>query len=78
MSVSPRVQVLRSAAEDATFIPRDYLTDGRRLFRVVSRFEPRAAHVSAVLEDCLTLVVEEFTPDELDAMTLRRVPVEAS
>jgi hypothetical protein len=34
--------------------------------------------VSAVFEDCLTLVVEEFTPDELDAMTLRRVPVEAS
>jgi hypothetical protein len=50
-----------------------YLTDGRRLFRVVSALDPNAEQPVAALEDCLTLQVRPYTPDELFAMRLRRV-----
>lgn len=49
-----------------------YLTDGRRLFRVVARLhaEPRAV---AVLEDCFTLELGRYTPLELWRMNLHPV-----
>jgi hypothetical protein len=50
-----------------------YLTDGRRLFRVVSPFIPGSEMPFASLEDCLTLKVRPYSPDELYAMGLRRV-----
>lgn len=50
-----------------------YLTDGRRLFRVVSQFSPRDRTRVALLEDCLTLEISSYAPDELYAMELRRV-----
>lgn len=49
-----------------------YLTDGRRLLRVISRFAADE-HRFASLEDCLTLEVHAYTPGELDAMKLRPV-----
>jgi hypothetical protein len=54
----------------ALLIPDNYLTDGRRLFRVVSQFAAGAEHVFASLEDCLTLEVQAYAPGELDAMRL--------
>lgn len=73
MSVSSRLLVGWRAAEPAGFIPGDYLTDGERLLRVVSRFDPRAEHKFAVLEDCLTLEIDAYTTDALAAMALRPV-----
>jgi len=67
--VSPNVEHL---------IPGSYLTDGRRLLRVVSRFEASHASKSASLEDCLTLEVRSYTPGELYAMRLRRVDASTS
>jgi hypothetical protein len=49
------------------------VTDGRRLFRVVSQFAFAGDHVVASLEDCLTLDVRAYSPDELHAMGLRAV-----
>ena len=55
------------------FIPGSYLTDGRRLFRVVSQFTPSAERVFASLEDCFTLEVSDYAPGELYSMGLRTV-----
>ena len=73
MSISPRVLLGWRPAEPAGFTPGDYLTDGERLLRVVSRFDPGAEHKFAMLEDCLTLEVHAYTPDLLATMALRRV-----
>jgi hypothetical protein len=54
-----------------------YVTDGRRLYRVVSQFTPRSARVFAALEDCRTLEVRPYSPDELYAMRLRPIAVPA-
>ena len=50
-----------------------YVTDGRRLYRVVSQFTPQTARVFAALEDCRTLEVRPYSPNELYAMRLRPV-----
>jgi hypothetical protein len=50
-----------------------YLTDGRRLFRVVSPLIPGAGRIEASLEDCLTLEVTAYAPEELHTMGLRTV-----
>jgi hypothetical protein len=50
-----------------------FLTDGRRLFRVVSRFGGGASDAFASLEDCLTLEVAAYSRDELCEMGLRPV-----
>jgi len=50
-----------------------YLTDGRRLFRVVAPLIPDAGRALASLEDCRTLQVDAYTPGELYAMGLRTV-----
>ena len=52
-----------------------YLTDGRRLFRVVSQFSGDARRRFASLEDCLTLEVTAYSPGELETMRLRPVHV---
>jgi hypothetical protein len=56
--------------------PRDdgaYLTDGRRLFRVVAPLHTLERRDVAILEDCSTLNVNAFTADELYSMRLTRV-----
>jgi len=50
-----------------------YLTDGGRLFRVVSRFEGDGEIVLVGLEDCSTFEVKALLPRELRAMRLRAV-----
>jgi hypothetical protein len=55
--------------------PGGYLTDGRRLFRVVSRFEGDGEVVLVGLEDCSTFEVRALLPRELRAMRLRAVRV---
>ncbi len=49
------------------------MTDGKRLFRVVTQFPPRHRSPVAMLEDCHTLEVTPFSPDELYEMELRLV-----
>ena len=51
-------------------VPGAYITDGRRLFRVVSQFVPEAGQVFASLEDCMTLEVRAYSPHELRGMGL--------
>ncbi|HUA48780.1 MAG TPA: hypothetical protein VMA77_26340 [Solirubrobacteraceae bacterium] len=56
--------------------PRDdgaYLTDGRRLFRVVWPLCSRERPDMAILEDCSTLCLTAFTSGELSAMRLTPV-----
>jgi hypothetical protein len=62
----------RETVEDC--VPGVYLTDGRDLFRVVSRLGSDGGRMLASLEDCVTLEVSHYTPDELYRMQLRRVP----
>jgi hypothetical protein len=59
-------------APSEDFSPGYYLTDGRRLFRVVSRFTTTLSPY-ADLEDCMTLSVDRYTPTDLYAMGLRSV-----
>jgi hypothetical protein len=50
-----------------------YLTDGRRLFRVVSQFAAAGEDAFASLEDCRTLHVQAYAPGELQAMKLKPI-----
>lgn len=53
-------------------IPGSYLTDGQRLFRVLSRLvDGRSTLVS--IEDCLTLETRAYAASELGTMPLRPV-----
>jgi hypothetical protein len=53
--------------------PSSYLTDGRRLFRVVSGFTYPPQDSLAALEDCATLDISSHSADELWDMELRVV-----
>lgn len=53
-----------------------YLTDGHRLLRVVSQFDPHSEFAFAALEDCASLEVRAYSPCELAALRLH--PVRAS
>ena len=66
-----RARTRDSAREDHELDP--YLTDGHSLFRIVSGFSPGDAQPWASLENCKTLEVRPYSPDELYAMGLRRV-----
>ncbi len=50
-----------------------YVTDGWRLFRVISPIDPGVEPALAWLEDCMTLAVESYTSDELWELDLRLV-----
>lgn len=50
-----------------------YLTDDSRLYRVVSAFTHPPEESCAALEDCATLEVTSYSPDELWTMGLRLV-----
>jgi hypothetical protein len=62
------------AGQRASLRAGSYLTDGERLFRVVSRLSPPDGRGLAELEDCLTLEIWPYSADELWAMRLRAVP----
>jgi hypothetical protein len=56
-----------------------YLTDGRRLFRVVAPLRSLERPDMAILEDCKTLNLVAFTADELSSMRMTPVtPARAS
>jgi hypothetical protein len=74
MSPTPLRRVEPPRAPLAPHLPDSYLTDGRRLFRVVSQFTAGADNAFASLEDCLTLEVQAYSPGELHRMRLRAVP----
>lgn len=73
MSVTPHVFLAWAAADRLALTGEEYLTDGLRLLRVVSPFDPRPEHSFAVLEDCLTLEVDAYNHEQLAALPLRRV-----
>jgi hypothetical protein len=50
-----------------------YLTDGRRLFCVVSPLRSAERRATVVLEDCRSLEMHTFTARELYAMNLSAV-----
>jgi hypothetical protein len=50
-----------------------YLTDGEHLFRVLRGFEDPPEDSFALLEDCLTLEAQAFTPEELWRMQVEAV-----
>jgi hypothetical protein len=71
----PRARSSRPLATRAAS-PRDdgaYLTDGRRLFRVVGPLCCLERPDMAVLEGCRTLCLTAFTSDELSAMQLAAI-----
>jgi len=69
-------QSVRQVPRPGVLAPGHYLTDGARLFRVVSGLVPGGGTVSAALEDCYTLEIESYSPDELYHMGLRLVLLE--
>ena len=70
MSVTTgRVSAPEQAADEVS--AGVYVTDGTRLFRVIS--PGQSLFPSAELEDCLTLEVDRYFSDELYAMRLHRV-----
>jgi hypothetical protein len=70
MSVTTgRASAPEQVADEVT--PGVYVTDGTRLFRVIS--PGRSLFPSAELEDCQTLEVDRYFSDELYAMRLHRV-----
>ncbi|MGZ4307297.1 MAG: hypothetical protein ACXVSL_20790 [Solirubrobacteraceae bacterium] len=75
MSLTPSHALRRTPRPSQVLVPGHYVTDGRRLFRVISKFSTRQGsdHVFASLEDCLTLETHSFTPGELSALGLRPV-----
>jgi hypothetical protein len=50
-----------------------YVTDGTRLFRVVSGFAGSPPDNFAALEDCMTLEIAPYTPEQLWKMQLQPV-----
>ena len=55
------------------FAPGVYVTDGTRLFRVIS--PGGSLFPSVELEDCLTLAVERYLSRDLQSLRLHRVRV---
>jgi hypothetical protein len=51
----------------------DYLTDRRRLYRVLQIFPAKFKKRAAILEDCRTLDATLFLPNELKRMRLQLV-----
>ena len=62
----------RARLRPRDLVPDRYLTDGRRLFRVISRFVNDES-VLIVIEDSLTLEALAYAAVELVAMGLRPV-----
>jgi len=77
----PRTPLRSRPAQRAPFEPLvadSYLTDGLRLFRVMSWTEVGADHIRATLENCMTLEVRAYSPRELDLMCLSLVRAAAT
>jgi hypothetical protein len=57
----------------SSFHEGDYLTDQRRLYRVLQIVPTRLRKRAAILEDCRTLDAILFRPRELERMQLKVV-----
>jgi hypothetical protein len=68
---SLRAGLRRPKAEELQ--PGTYVTDGERLFCVLSQFASDDEVELATLEDCLTLEVKPYCPAELYDLRLRLV-----
>ena len=64
----------RPQLSSRALVPGRYLTDGRRLLRILSRFDDGRS-VMVLLEDCRTLHADAWTVVELRAMGFRRVRI---
>ena len=67
-----------SRSHSQSFDEGDYVTDQRRLHRVLQILPARLNKPAAILEDCGTLDAKLFPPKELRGMRLqlvRRAPV---
>jgi hypothetical protein len=64
----------RRRLSSRALVPGRYLTDGRRLLRVVSKFDDGRS-VMALLEDCSTLDAVAYALVELRSMGFQRVRV---
>lgn len=73
MSLAPSFRLGSRPAPPVFPSAGSYVTDGRRLLRVVSQFATVGDHVFASLEDCHTLEVHAYAPGELREMRLRPV-----
>jgi hypothetical protein len=62
-----------SLRRERSWRPGSYLTDGRRLFRVVSPLTPPTRRGIATLEDCRTLDLGVYTAEELWHRALKPV-----
>ena len=62
----------RARLRPRDLVPDRYLTDGRRLFRVVARFVSDGS-VLVVIEDCMTLDARAYAAVELAPMDVRPV-----
>ena len=67
------IEATSSGISPSDLRPSVYLTDGRRLFRVVRAPTTAPYEGAAVLEDCRSLREVTFTPAELSTMPLRVV-----
>ena len=65
-------RVARRGVRWRAVVPDRYVTDGRRLFRVTSRLDIDRQCLVA-LEDCVTLEVKAYAPNELGVMGLQLV-----
>jgi hypothetical protein len=62
-----------SLSHSHPFHEGDYLTDQRRLYRVLQILPARLNKRAAILEDCRTLDAKLFRPKELRRMRLQLV-----
>ena len=77
--MTPLSQIRRLVTLPSERVVADsYVTDGKRLLRVVSRFEAGPGGAFASLEDCRTLEVRPYSPGELSAMRLQNVRTPAA
>lgn len=67
---------LRRPLRSRALAPGRYLTDGRRLLRVVSRFDDGRS-VMVLVEDCRTFDAHAYALAELRAMRFRGVRIAA-
>jgi len=67
----------RARLRSRDLAPDRYLTDGRRLFRVVTRFVNEGS-ILVVIEDCATLDARAYAAVELGPMAVRPVRVRTS
>ena len=74
MSIAQFTDYRKAPLDPNALDPGRYLTDGRRLFRVVARFTMPPDTVLVALEDCVTLSVTALLPRELEPLGLTAVP----